>query len=101
MVEKSGVEMSGVGKFMVEKSGLEGLGLKLEVEKSGVQMSFNSSNKFQHQRSFLHYSTLLLYSLRHRHSIPEENKLSFQLILHPKDEYFYYQTTQEQKKKML
>ena len=32
---------------------------------------------------------------------PEENKLSFQLILHPKDEYFYYQTTQEQKKKML
>jgi len=35
------------------------------------------------------------------YSIPEENKLSFQLILHPKDEYFYYQTTQEQKKKML
>ena len=33
------------------------------------------------------------------YSIPEENKLSFQLILHPKDEYFYYQTTQEQKKK--
>lgn len=27
---------------------------------------------------------------------PEENKLSFQLILHPKDEYFYYQTTQIQ-----
>ena len=36
MVEKSGVEKSGVGKFTVENSGLMGLGLKL-----GVEMSFN------------------------------------------------------------
>ena len=41
MVEKSGVEKSGVGKFMVESPGLKGLGLKLGVEKSGVEMSFN------------------------------------------------------------
>ena len=41
MVEKSGVEKSGVGKFMVEKSGMEGLGLKLGVKKSRVEMSFN------------------------------------------------------------
>ena len=44
------VEMSGVQKFMVHKSavekfllalGLNCLGLKLGVEKSGVEMSFN------------------------------------------------------------
>ena len=42
MVEKSRVEKTGVGKFTVEKSWLKGLGLKLGVEKSGVEMSFNS-----------------------------------------------------------
>ena len=41
MVEKSGVVKSGVGKFMVESTRLKGLGLKLGVEKSGVEMSFN------------------------------------------------------------
>ena len=60
MVQKFMVEKSGVEKFMVEKSGVEkflfalglkrswlkspglkGLGLKLGVEKSGVDMSFN------------------------------------------------------------
>ena len=35
------VEKSGVGKFIVEKSGMKGLGLKLGIEKSGVEMSFN------------------------------------------------------------
>ena len=35
MVEKSGVEKSGVGKFMVEKSGVG----KFMVEKSGVERS--------------------------------------------------------------
>ena len=41
MVEKFGVEKSWVGKFMVEKSGMKGLGLKLGVEKSRVEMPFN------------------------------------------------------------
>ena len=36
MFEKSGVE-----KFMGESLGLKGPGLKLGVEKSGVEMSFN------------------------------------------------------------
>ena len=44
------VEKSGVGKFLLalglksswlKNLGLKGLGLKLEVEKSGVEMSFN------------------------------------------------------------
>ena len=48
------VEMSGVKKFMVEKSGVEKfllalglncLGLKLGVEKSRVEMSFNRNCK--------------------------------------------------------
>ena len=41
MVQKFMVEKSGVVKFMVKKSGLNGPGLKLGVEKSGVEMSFN------------------------------------------------------------
>ena len=43
-VEKNMVENSRVEKFMVEKSGVErlkGWGLKLGVEKSRVEMSFN------------------------------------------------------------
>ena len=37
MVEKSRVEISGVGKFMIEKCGVERSG----VQKSGVEKSFN------------------------------------------------------------
>ena len=40
MVEKSGVEKSGVEKFRLEMF-TQNLGLKLGVEKSGVEMSFN------------------------------------------------------------
>ena len=43
MAENSGVEKSGVGKFMVKSPGLKGLGLKLGVVKSGVEMSFNQN----------------------------------------------------------
>jgi hypothetical protein len=46
MVQKSGVEKflvkkSGVGKFMLKNLGLKGPGLKVGVEKSRVEMSFN------------------------------------------------------------
>ena len=41
MVQKFMVEKSGIEKFMVEKSGVEEPGLKLGVEKCGVEMSFN------------------------------------------------------------
>ena len=46
MVEKSGVEKSRVEKFTVKKSRDErcAVGLKLGVEKSGVEMSFNRYN---------------------------------------------------------
>ena len=40
-VEQSGVEKSEVEKFIVAKSGFKGLGSKLGVEKSRVDMSFN------------------------------------------------------------
>ena len=41
---KLGVEKSGVGKFMVEKSRVEKSGVGwFMVEKSGVEMSFNLS----------------------------------------------------------
>ena len=40
MVEKSGVEKSGVEKSWVEMF-TQIMGLKLRVEKSGVEMSFN------------------------------------------------------------
>ena len=40
------VEKSGVGMFMVEKSGVERSGLKLGVEKSGVEMSFKHFVRF-------------------------------------------------------
>ena len=46
MVEKSGVENSGVEKFMVEKSGVE----KFMVEKSGVEMSCNQKIKLKLHR---------------------------------------------------
>ena len=41
MVEKTGVEKSGVGSSWFKSPGLKGLGLKLGVEKSRVEMSFN------------------------------------------------------------
>ena len=52
-VGKSGVEKSGVEKFLLalglKSSWLESLGLKLGVEKSGVEMSFNPENYFDIQ----------------------------------------------------
>ena len=47
MVQKFMVEKSGVEKFMLEKSGVKRSGLKLGVEKFGVEMPFNgiSSNQ--------------------------------------------------------
>ena len=35
------IEKSGVGKFMAEKSRVRRSGLKLWIEKFGVEMSFN------------------------------------------------------------
>ena len=40
------VEKSGVGSSWLKSPGLNGLGLKLGVEKSGVEMSFNLFNHF-------------------------------------------------------
>ena len=48
MVEKSEVEKFllalGLKSSWLKSPGLKGLGLKLRVEKSGVEMSFNQSN---------------------------------------------------------
>ena len=62
--------MSGVEKFMVEKSGVEKfllalglnfLGLKLGVEKSGVEMSFNH---FEEPNFILnHFENMYKFSL--------------------------------------
>ena len=43
MAQKFMVEKSGVEKFMVEKSVEKGPGLKLGVDKSRVEMSFNQT----------------------------------------------------------
>ena len=53
MVQKFMVEMSGVGKIMVEKSGVEGPGLKLGFEKHRIEMSFNPPVSPQTVRSQL------------------------------------------------
>ena len=48
MVEKSGVEKFlfalGLKSSWLKNPGLKGLGLKLGVEKSGVEMSFNQTD---------------------------------------------------------
>ena len=56
MVEKSGVEKFllalGLKSSWLENPGLKGLGLKLGVEKSGVEMTFNPKSMVYIQMGF-------------------------------------------------